>query len=125
MAEAFGALKAGAQGKPVVLVLGDMRELGESSSHWHRWVGVEAAALGPTLLVALGPHAQDILDGARRAGCAPKCCVLATSHEEAAHIVLKTWTPQQWILVKGSRGMTMERVVEQVVAVKGMKVSES
>ncbi len=121
MAEAFRAVKAAAQGKPLALVLGEMRELGEASSRWHRWVGEQAAATEPSLLVALGAHAADLLEGARSAGLSSNRCFLVSDHEEAAGVVLRRLQPSQWVLVKGSRGMTMERVVEKIMAEKGMQ----
>lgn len=121
MAEAFRAVKAAAQDKPLALVLGEMRELGEASSRWHRWVGEQAAAAEPSLLVALGAHAADLLEGARSAGLSSNRCFLVSDHEEAARVVLQRLHPTQWVLVKGSRGMTMERVVEKIIAERGMQ----
>ncbi|MEJ5363701.1 MAG: UDP-N-acetylmuramoyl-tripeptide--D-alanyl-D-alanine ligase [Desulfosoma sp.] len=120
MVEAFRAVKAAAQGKPLVLVLGEMRELGEASSRWHRWVGEQAAAADPALLVALGTQAAHIVEGARSAGLSPQRCFPVSDHEEAARVVIQNLKPAQWVLVKGSRGMTMERVVEKIIAEKGM-----
>lgn len=120
MAAAFRAVKDAAQGNPMALVLGEMRELGESAVSWHRWVGEQAAQTGPTVLVALGAHGQDVLDGAQRAGYAPERCFLASDHEEAAHVLMEHLEPRHWILVKGSRGMTMERVVEKILKLKGL-----
>ena len=125
MAEAFRAVRAAAQGKPLALVLGEMRELGEASSRWHRWVGEQAAAADPALLVVLGPHAAHMVEGARNAGLLAHRCFLVSDHEEAARVVLQRLEPAHWVLVKGSRGMTMERVVERIIAEKGMKKAAS
>lgn len=125
MAEAFRAVHAAAGGKPIALVLGEMRELGETSPRWHRWVGEQAAAAAPALLVALGAHAAHIIEGARSAGLSSGRCFLVSDHDEAARTVLQRLEPAQWILVKGSRGMTMERVVEKIIAEKGMKKAAS
>lgn len=125
MAEAFRALKTGAQGKPIALVLGEMRELGDASAQWHRWVGEQAAAIAPSFMVALGPHAGDVVEGALCAGYAPQRCFLASSHGEAAQMVLDRLEQESWILVKGSRGITMERVVEKIVSAKGLVNSVS
>ncbi len=125
MKAAFRAVKAAAQGNPVALVLGEMRELGESAAQWHRWVGEKAAESAPTLLIAMGMHGKDMLDGAQSAGYAPERCYLATSHEEAAQVLLAHVQPKHWILVKGSRGMTMERVVEKVIENKGLWTVET
>ncbi|WP_448382785.1 UDP-N-acetylmuramoyl-tripeptide--D-alanyl-D-alanine ligase [Desulfosoma sp.] len=125
MAEAFRAVKAAAQGKPLALILGEMRELGEASSRWHRWVGEQAAAADPAFLVGLGAHAAHIVEGARSAGLSAHRCFLVADHEEAARVVLQRLEPAHWVLVKGSRGMTMERVVEKIVAEKGIKKAAS
>ncbi|ROQ93250.1 UDP-N-acetylmuramoyl-tripeptide--D-alanyl-D-alanine ligase [Desulfosoma caldarium] len=120
MVAAFRTIKDVAQAHPLALVLGEMRELGESAASWHQWVGEQAAKSGPTVLVVLGAHGQDILDGAQRAGYTPDLCFLAANHEEAAQVVLEHLEPKHWILVKGSRGMTMERVVEKILERKGL-----
>jgi UDP-N-acetylmuramyl pentapeptide synthase len=92
-------------------VLGDMLEVGPESEDLHRALGREA---GVRLagVVALGTFASAVADGARAAGLAADHVQVAGSPEEAA-AVLKSWSaPGDWILVKASRGMRLERVVD-------------
>ena len=85
---------------PTALVLGDMGEVGERSSEFHREVGEYARAQGVTQLLALGEATRDTVAafgaGARH---------FAAVEELIPQIEAKT------ILVKGSRFMKMERVV--------------
>jgi UDP-N-acetylmuramoyl-tripeptide--D-alanyl-D-alanine ligase len=92
-------------------VLGDMLEVGADSEELHRALGREA---GVRLagVVALGNFASAVADGARAAGLAANRTQVAGSPEEAASL-LASWTaPGDWILVKASRGMRLERVVD-------------
>jgi hypothetical protein len=92
-------------------VLGDMLEIGPESEELHRALGREA---GVRLagVVSLGNFAAAIADGARAAGLAANRTQIAASPEEAA-AVMASWTaPGDWILVKASRGMRLERVVD-------------
>jgi UDP-N-acetylmuramoyl-tripeptide--D-alanyl-D-alanine ligase len=92
-------------------VLGDMLELGADSEELHRALGREA---GVRLagVVALGDFAGAIADGARAAGLAPDRTRIAGSPEEAASVITSWTEPGDWVLVKASRGMRLERVVD-------------
>jgi UDP-N-acetylmuramoyl-tripeptide--D-alanyl-D-alanine ligase len=100
-----------------IFVLADMLELGDESAAWHASVGQTAARLGIDRLVAVGQYASDLLAGARAAGM---------TSEQMAHCdeldvvgaVLDCWLePGDVVLVKGSRSMQMERVVDRLMAV--------
>ncbi len=96
-------------------VLGSMGELGDTAPSAHRAMGDLAAELGVTGLLALGEHASDLADGARRGGMNEACITVGRSHEELAQAVDALLQPGDWVLVKGSRSMAMERVVEMLV----------
>lgn len=92
-----------------IAVLGDMLELGPGSPEWHREVG-RTAAKRLDALVVLGNEAAEIAGGAREAGLTEDAVVHAIDHA-AALAVLRGWLrPGDRLLVKGSRGMTMERI---------------
>lgn len=98
----------------ILVVLGDMLELGEIAESAHRDVGRKVAELGAAEFVGVGPLARHAVDAAREAG-------LAESHhaettEDAVAFLLKRLTLGDCLLVKGSRGMRMERVVDAIVA---------
>lgn len=97
-------------GRPVV-VLGEMRELGDEARRAHRFIGERAAALGVHQMFVLGAHADAMASGARAAGMAADAIHVCGSHAEVAEGVVARWQPGDIVLVKGSRGMKMEEVV--------------
>ena len=93
-----------------MLVLGDMLELGPDAEEWHRKTGRKAGQAGLDRLFVHGSFAAAVLEGAIAAGMAPDR-ILAGDITEIS-IALTQWlTPGDWVLVKGSRGMRMERVI--------------
>jgi UDP-N-acetylmuramoyl-tripeptide--D-alanyl-D-alanine ligase len=100
--------------KRKVAVLGDMLELGPTEGEFHRQAGRQFAENGWNLLLAVGPLARFIAEGAVAAGL-PKTRVqiFSTSDEAAAHISGLV-EDGDLILVKGSRGIGTERVVERL-----------
>jgi UDP-N-acetylmuramoyl-tripeptide--D-alanyl-D-alanine ligase len=95
-----------------LLIVGDMLELGPETQTSHRELGACAAANRLDRLLAFGNNAGDVSWGALHAGMRPH--VVAEFHEmEALLTVLDCWLePGDVVLVKGSRGMRMERVVQ-------------
>lgn len=109
---AVDAVIAASSGRPFVAVLGEMKELGEESADLHFDVGKKIGARRPGMLITLGEMGLQIRNGALAAGMDGPLCLHAQSHEEAIEF-LRTRLPEcAWILVKGSRVMAMERVVE-------------
>ncbi|MGC8491791.1 MAG: UDP-N-acetylmuramoyl-tripeptide--D-alanyl-D-alanine ligase [Syntrophobacteraceae bacterium] len=108
-------LSAGA-GSPFAAVLGDMRELGPESPRLHFEVGRAFGAAKPVCLIALGAMGRELLRGAQDAGLDESLCFYAADHVEAADYVRRFVPAGSWILVKGSRGMTMEKVVGTLVS---------
>jgi UDP-N-acetylmuramoyl-tripeptide--D-alanyl-D-alanine ligase len=107
-------LAATSEGHRRVVVFGDMLELGEISESAHREMGRAVAASGAAEFVGLGRWAQVAVDAARQAGLAESHHV--TTFEDAVALLLKRLAPGDAVLVKGSRGMRMERVVDALVA---------
>lgn len=106
-------LKERAGGHPTVAILGEMYELGVASEPGHRSVGRVVAELGLNRLITVGALAEDIARGARAAGLGQEKIEVCATREEAvdkAGRVLQDLPPGAWVLVKGSRGMKMERV---------------
>ena len=92
----------------VIAVLGDMLELGAREDEMHAALGRTAVEAGIAVLVAVGERMQLAADAATRAGAE----ALAVSDTDAAvAAVRKLAAPGDVVLVKGSRGMRMERVV--------------
>ncbi len=111
MSAALRTLRDLAQGgrlRPVA-VLGDMLELGAFEREAHESLGAEAARAGLSLLAAFGPRSRETAEAARAAG-------LEVFHTEDMDALVR-WArgavrSGDVLLVKGSRGMKLERLVE-------------
>jgi UDP-N-acetylmuramoyl-tripeptide--D-alanyl-D-alanine ligase len=89
-------------------VLGDMLELGEASEQLHRQVGRAAAEAGLDGLCAFGPEARHLAAGALEAGLGDVEHVLEI--EAALEWLRGRCARGGWVLLKGSRGMRLERL---------------
>lgn len=98
-----------------IAVLGDMLELGRAEERGHRDVGIRAAAVAD-LLVTVGPRGAIIADEARRQHMDPACIHPCETAEEAVAALLDTIQAGDAVLVKGSRAVGMERIVEALLA---------
>lgn len=94
-----------------VAVLGDMKELGPASRDLHREIGREAAVRGIALIVAVGPEAEALAEGAREV-LGPDRVVYVPDREAALPAVQARVRPGDVVLVKGSRAMALEAVVK-------------
>jgi UDP-N-acetylmuramoyl-tripeptide--D-alanyl-D-alanine ligase len=99
-----------------IAVLGDMGELGESALEAHRATGKLVATLGLDHLFALGRFARPLADAALDAGMASERVHVGETHEAIASAVRELLQGNDWVLVKGSRSMKMERIVEALAA---------
>jgi len=93
-------------------VLGDMLELGGETTQAHRDVGVEAARLGVDYLLTVGDLAAGIADGALGEGMPAGCVITAPDHGVLAERLRGILRKGDVVLLKGSRGARMERVLE-------------
>ncbi len=87
-----------------VAVLGDMLELGPDAPRMHREIGEHAGARGVGLLVTVGPLAAEMV-----AGFAGEAHAVADS-AAAAELIGELLREGDTVLVKGSRGVGLERV---------------
>jgi UDP-N-acetylmuramoyl-tripeptide--D-alanyl-D-alanine ligase len=97
-----------------IAVLGDMGELGDRAADAHRAAGRRVAELGIDHLFAIGEHAQAMADAAIDAGLAPERAHASGDAIETAAPILEMLREGDRILVKGSRSMRMERIVEHL-----------
>jgi len=97
-------------------VLGGMAELGEQSDAMHLASGRALAALGIGHLVAVGPEARLLAEGFAAAG---GTATTLPDHGSAAALLAVSTRPGDRILVKGSRSMGMERVIEALAEQAG------
>jgi UDP-N-acetylmuramoyl-tripeptide--D-alanyl-D-alanine ligase len=102
-------LLASTRGRRAVAVLGDMKELGDFSREAHRYVGEIARGSHIDLLVAVGKEAEEIghAFGGKNIRVFPDT---DSAIEELNHLVQRG----DIVLVKGSRAMGMERLVEAI-----------
>lgn len=101
---------------PLVLVLGEMRELGALSASLHRRIGEAAAAQRPDLLVAVSGDARLLRDAASARGTHGE---FVADSEAAAELLLSRLSAPAVVLIKASRGVRAEKVVERLIAAKG------
>ena len=109
MAAALRALAAIGGGGRTYAVLGEMLELGDSASEAHRAVGVLAAELGITCVVAVGDGAAGIAEGA-----GPRAQRVADV-DAAVSFLTERLHPPDVVIVKASRSARLERVVDALL----------
>lgn len=112
MGAALRTVSAAKRAGRFVAVLGSMRELGPEATTQHLEVGGEAARQHVDLLFTFGEHARELAEGARAAG------LIAVQMTDDIDQLKKAVTPLlksgDVVLVKGSRGMRLERLVEHL-----------
>lgn len=99
-----------------VAVLGDMGELGSLAELAHLEIGEYVAASSVDTLVTVGRRARRIADGARVSGMDPGRIRPCATPEEAVEVLDDLLEEGDAVLVKASRMMGLERVVEGVVS---------
>jgi UDP-N-acetylmuramoyl-tripeptide--D-alanyl-D-alanine ligase len=114
--QALDVLTAAAASRRVA-VIGEMLELGERSRELHEGVGRAAAKAGVALLFAVGgAPAKALADGAIAAGMPAASVRYFETSDEAAGAVVAQVKTGDLVLVKGSRGVKTDRVVERLKA---------
>jgi UDP-N-acetylmuramoyl-tripeptide--D-alanyl-D-alanine ligase len=107
------SLKGGNNG---VLVAGDMLELGKDARQLHKNIGQFAVQSGVNRLFLTGEYADDLKKGAQSQGLADQDIIIGNKMELMEALV-KFLGPEDWVLVKGSRGAGMEEIVRQLEAI--------
>ncbi len=97
-----------------IAVVGDMLELGNFSEEAHLRLGKKIGELSIDFLVALGQYASKVVESAVRHGLDPRRARPVATHSEALAVLNQIARSGDWILVKGSRGMAMERIAESL-----------
>ena len=105
----------------LIVGLGEMLELGDETVHAHLEAGHMVAALDASYFLALGEHAGQMIEGAVSKGFPAERAAEARSHEEMAQKIRAAMHEGDVILLKGSRKMQLEKVVE---ALKGKDQEE-
>jgi UDP-N-acetylmuramoyl-tripeptide--D-alanyl-D-alanine ligase len=110
MARETRALRKGA-------VLGEMLDLGEHSIRLHRECGAVAAAAGLDRLITVGgPAAKTLADGAVAGGMAADAVSVTERSDAAADLIVSWLGTGDLVLVKGSRSIRTDAVVDRIAA---------
>lgn len=114
MLAAFHSVRAQYPDVCKIAALGGMLELGEEGASWHTWVGERARETGFAEIFVTGNHAQNYLKGFGYTKDEQERRIFG-DHTSLVHGLL-SWRERHKgpavLLIKGSRGMTMEKVLE-------------
>lgn len=108
MSEALKSLALLTKGRKIA-VLGGMLELGDWTVREHEKIGAEAVELGLDALITMGSPASYIADAARKNGLG--AVYTAQDHAGAADCLRQIIQPGDTVLLKGSRGFAMEKIL--------------
>ena len=111
---ALEALRA-IEGKRKIAVLGDMREIGKYSEEAHQTIGEKAAEFAD-LLFTVGEKARFIKSAAIQYGLSEEKIFHFDTQEAAGRALQNAVKQEDIILIKGSRAMKMEKIVEEIMA---------
>ncbi|MEC4673913.1 MAG: UDP-N-acetylmuramoyl-tripeptide--D-alanyl-D-alanine ligase [Nitrospirota bacterium] len=95
-----------------IAVLGDMLELGHEANQLHRDVGAYVSAQGVTRLVACGNLGKEFAKGARAHGMSQEAVMEVPGANDASTVLADVAQVGDVILLKASRGMRLERVLQ-------------
>jgi UDP-N-acetylmuramoyl-tripeptide--D-alanyl-D-alanine ligase len=99
-----------------ILVAGEMLELGPEGPELHRGCGREAARAGLELIVAVQGQATEILEGALEAGMDRSRLKFMRDAVQAGELLARTVKKGDVVLIKGSRGVRLEQVLNTLRA---------
>lgn len=95
-----------------IAVLGGMRELGDSSARAHENVGQAVANSGIDVVIVVGEEALKIAEGARKARRTPAQIKTFAAPAEASEFLKQNTRQGDVVLVKASRGVALEKVLD-------------
>lgn len=102
--------------KRKIAVLGDMLELGAATEMAHETVGKKVAELNLDLLLAVGERANNFVNGATAAGFDKNKIFHFDNVSAAGQFLQNKMEPGDLVLIKGSQGARMEKIVKEVMA---------
>lgn len=102
-----------------IVFLGDMLELGEASLEMHRKTGLLLATIGVRTAYLQGNFAEATAAGALDGGMTKEQIIFLKNAEDVVCELKKQLRKGDWILVKGSRGMRMDKIVDKIQDVIG------
>jgi UDP-N-acetylmuramoyl-tripeptide--D-alanyl-D-alanine ligase len=112
--EMVSTVAANRESRRKFVVAGEMLELGPSGAELHEEAGRQIAQLGIDRLIGVRGFAREMVAGAREAGMSSETAIFTNTPEEAAEALIREVRDGDLILVKGSRGVKTEIVVERL-----------
>lgn len=111
---ALDTLTEVAQNNRKIAILGDMLELGEKTEVYHREIGKKVAKLSINILITVGQGGKIIAQSSKEEGMAKERVFSFEKNEKGilAKKLLNLTKPGDFILLKGSREMKMEEILE-------------
>ena len=106
------------------VLLGDMLELGDAAPEMHRKIGLLLATIGVAAVFLQGDFTQATAEGAREGGLAAERILFLQDDEEAVAFLKRKLRKGDWILVKGSRRMKMDRLAARLGEAIGVEKAE-
>jgi UDP-N-acetylmuramoyl-tripeptide--D-alanyl-D-alanine ligase len=97
-----------------IALLGDMLELGSFSEEAHRQLGKKISELPIDFLTMLGERSALVVESAVHHGFPAERVRRVKDHSEALLTLNEVAREGDWILIKGSRGMAMEKITERL-----------
>ena len=100
------------EGGRIIVGLGEMMELGDTTASAHRDAGRRVAELGAEFLFAMGDHARYMVTGALSAGMPPDHAKVVADATEMLKEIKKEMVEKDLVFLKGSHKMGLKTVVE-------------
>jgi UDP-N-acetylmuramoyl-tripeptide--D-alanyl-D-alanine ligase len=97
-----------------VAILGDMLELGETQISYHHEAGKQVQRFGWDMLITIGPLSHHMAEGALETGMDKDQIVSFENADQASEFVISLLEPGDLVLVKGSRGIRTDKIVESL-----------
>ncbi len=104
------------KGMRSIVVLGDMLELGGYAIEAHREIGKFAVSKGVDYIIAVGKQSAHIVNGALEAGMHEQRAYSFLQNQDAVEFLQKMILDGDTVLIKGSRSMKMEEIVNKILA---------
>jgi UDP-N-acetylmuramoyl-tripeptide--D-alanyl-D-alanine ligase len=98
--------------RSLIIVSGDMLELGDASDKYHAGIGVMIARLGVKKLMVYGKYAGAVIRGYEKAGGNSSLAAAYKSKEKLGADLKALARPGDTVYVKGSRGNKLEEIIE-------------
>lgn len=102
------------EGKRHIAILSNMLEMGEHSSQYHLEIGKYAVENGVDVVIAVGDDAMKIAEGSKAYATHQQIYHYSTN-EQLIKEIEQLLKPEDTVLVKGSRGMNMETIVNHIL----------